>query len=132
VLPLNRPVVAAQKVNSRNPERGAQTAPGPWYKVWQREERMNKIVTTILVVVALGPSVTAAPAMPFPGKADFSGPVVFVADGCGFNRYRDSRGICRRKYVVGRYGKKPLYGACGGVNSHRVCNLYGQCWMVCD
>src|SRR5262245_20150372 len=61
------------------------------------------------------------------------GLAVHVADGCGINRYRDSRGVCRRKYVLGRHqGKTPFYGACGGVNSHRVCNLYGQCWMVCD
>ena len=93
---------------------------------------MNIIVTTILVVVALGLSGNAARAMPVSGKTEYAGRIVFVADGCGFNRYRDSRGICRRKYVIGRYGKKPLYGACGGVNSHRVCNLYGQCWMVCD
>jgi hypothetical protein len=40
---------------------------------------------------------------------------------------------CRRKYVLSRHhGKTPFYGACGGVNSHRVCNLYGQCWMVCN
>jgi hypothetical protein len=30
------------------------------------------------------------------------------------------------------YGKRPLYGVCGGLNSHRVCNFFGQCWMVCD
>jgi hypothetical protein len=28
--------------------------------------------------------------------------------------------------------KRPLYGACSEVNSHRVCNLYGHCWTVCD
>ena len=59
--------------------------------------------------------------------------VMQVADGCGFNKYRDARGICRQKYIMGgRYEKRPLYGTCGGMNSHRVCNLYGQCWMVCD
>ena len=56
-----------------------------------------------------------------------------VADGCGFNRYRDARGICRRKYVITRHqGRQPVYTGCGGLNSHRVCNLYGHCWMVCD
>jgi len=56
-----------------------------------------------------------------------------IADGCGFNRYRDARGICRKKYVITRHqGRQPVYTGCGGVNSHRVCNLYGHCWMVCD
>jgi hypothetical protein len=56
-----------------------------------------------------------------------------VADGCGFNRYRDARGICRKKYVITRHrGRQPFYTGCGGLNSHRVCNLYGHCWMVCD
>jgi len=56
-----------------------------------------------------------------------------VADGCGFNRYRDARGICRKKYVITRHqGRQPVYTGCGGLNSHRVCNLYGHCWMVCD
>ena len=35
-----------------------------------------------------------------------------LANGCGFNRYRDARGICRRKYVFERYQEN------GGVNSH--------------
>ncbi len=75
----------------------------------------------------------AAPqVMPFernPNRTD----VIPVADGCGFNKYRDARGVCRRKYVFRRHdGKKPLYDVCGGLNSHRVCNLIGQCWMECD
>jgi hypothetical protein len=32
----------------------------------------------------------------------------------------------------GRFEKRPFYWTCGGIDSHRVCNLYGQCWMVCD
>jgi hypothetical protein len=93
---------------------------------------MRKFFSSILVV-ALGFPVVAAHSMPFSSNPNRSSLVVPVADGCGFNKYRDAHGICRRKYVIGgRYEKRPLYGACGGVNSHRVCNLYGQCWMVCD
>jgi hypothetical protein len=33
-----------------------------------------------------------------------------VADGCGFNKYRDARGICRPKYVIERCRSKSLYG----------------------
>ncbi len=63
---------------------------------------------------------------------NFSKLIIPIADGCGFNKYRDARGICRPRYVIERYRKRPLYGSCGGVNSYRVCNLYGQCWMACD
>jgi hypothetical protein len=76
----------------------------------------------------------AAQAMPFaPMESKAAALTVPVADGCGFNRYRDARGICRKKYVITRHqGRQPVYTGCGGVNSHRVCNLYGHCWMVCD
>jgi hypothetical protein len=84
-----------------------------------------------IVVVALPVAAKSAPLAPF--KYAAPGLTIPVADGCGINRYRDSRGICRRKYEFTRHrGKPQLYGACGGVDSHRVCNLYGQCWMVCD
>jgi|RhiMetdeSRZDD1v2_1073273.scaffolds.fasta_scaffold122199_1 hypothetical protein len=81
--------------------------------------------------VVLPVAAESAPVVPF--KYAGPGVTIPVADGCGFNRYRDSRGICRRKYEFTRHrGKPQLYGACGGMNSHRVCDLYGQCWMVCD
>jgi hypothetical protein len=94
---------------------------------------MNKLVSisSIAAVILFAGNAEAIPFGPI--NSIHSGLTVPLADGCGFNRYRDSRGICRRKYVLERYpGKRPLYGACSGVNSHRVCNLYGQCWMVCD
>lgn len=95
---------------------------------------MTKMMTYIVVSAALGLAVGAANAMP-PGPigTEQARLVIPVADGCGFNRYRDARGICRKKYVITRHqGRQPVYTGCGGVNSHRVCNLYGHCWMVCD
>ena len=95
--------------------------------------RMNRIVLCVLFAAMSGLSITAA-AMPLaPVGTEQAGPAIPVADGCGFNRYRDARGICRKKYVFNRHqGPRPLYTGCGGLNSHRVCNLYGRCWMVCD
>src|SRR5262245_2845686 len=88
-------------------------------------------VLFVVVVVVLPVAVQSAPVAPVKYAAREL--TIPVADGCGINRYRDSRGICRRKYEFTRHrGKPQLYGACGGVDSHRVCNLYGQCWMVCD
>jgi hypothetical protein len=99
---------------------------------------MNKIIACIVLAAAFGFSFTFsftnAKAMPLaPIGTEHAGPAIPVADGCGFNRYRDARGICRKKYVITRHpGRRPFYTGCGGLNSHRVCNLYGQCWMVCD
>lgn len=94
---------------------------------------MGRLLSSGLIGVALVISSIAASAMPLAVHSDHTALVGPVADGCGFNKYRDARGICRQKYVIGARSKKmPLYGACGGVNSHRVCNLYGQCWTVCD
>ena len=74
---------------------------------------MTKFFSSALVV-ALGFPVIAVQGMPFSNDPNRSGLVVPVADGCGFNKYRDAHGICRRKYVIGgRYEKRPLYGACG-------------------
>ena len=96
--------------------------------------RMNRIVFCILFAAVSGLPVVAATAMPLaPIGTEQARPAIPVADGCGFNRYRDARGICRKKYVINRHpGRRPFYTGCGGLNSHRVCNLYGQCWMVCD
>jgi hypothetical protein len=95
---------------------------------------MNKILVGVLLVMATGLAVAAAKAMPLvPIGMEQTGRAIPIADGCGFNRYRDARGICRKKYVINRHqGRRPFYTGCGGVNSHRVCNLYGHCWMVCD
>ncbi len=95
-------------------------------------ESMNGFFALGLLVAAFGLSTGAANAMPLApiGAEPMTTP---VADGCGVNRYRDARGICRKKYVITPHkGRQPFYTGCGGVNSHRVCNLYGQCWMVCD
>ncbi len=87
---------------------------------------------SILLGFAGGITSVPAQAVPSASTPNSGELIVPVADGCGFNKYRDARGICRPKYVIERYRKRPLYGACGGADSHRVCNLYGQCWMVCD
>jgi hypothetical protein len=99
---------------------------------------MNKIIARIVLAAVFGLSFifsfASAKAMPLvPIGTEPAGLAIPVADGCGFNRYRDARGICRKKYVITRHpGRQPFYTGCGGLNSHRVCNLYGQCWMVCD
>ena len=94
---------------------------------------MGKLFLFVSIAVGIGFSANVVRAMPPASDPNPNSLIAPVADGFGFNKYRDARGICRRKYVMGgRYEKRPLYGACGGVNSHRVCNLYGHCWMVCD
>jgi|SRR5689334_4470892 hypothetical protein len=100
----------------------------------RRVEQMKRISNIALFIAAAALSASAAAAMPLAPLEFKDRPLVVpVADGCGFNRYRDARGICRKKYVFTRHqGRQPLYTGCGGVNSHRVCNLYGHCWMVCD
>jgi hypothetical protein len=95
---------------------------------------MTRFIACIVLATAAGLPVAGATAMPLaPIGTEQAGPAIPVADGCGFNRYRDARGICRKKYVITRHqGRQPVYTGCGGLNSHRVCNLYGHCWMVCD
>lgn len=97
-------------------------------------EGMNKVFALGLLAAVFGLPIGAAKAMPLaPIGTEQARLAIPVADGCGFNRYRDARGICRKKYVITRHrGRQPFYTGCGGLNSHRVCNLYGQCWMVCD
>lgn len=93
---------------------------------------MIKSLIGILLFAAGGVVAPGAKAMPV-ASIEAGHIAVPVADGCGINRYRDARGICRRKYVFERHsGRRALYTACGGLNSHRVCNWYGRCWMVCD
>ena len=94
---------------------------------------MGRLIAAVLTAAALALPAIAAQAMPFAGGRTQAGLLVPVADGCGINRYRDSRGICRRKYVLrGSRGKQPAFDVCGGQKSHRVCNFVGQCWTVCD
>ena len=86
------------------------------------------------LVVFLGAALPAAAAqiMP-PDRGSNRTTVTFVADNCGFNKYRDAQGVCRRKYVVRSHDvKKRSYDVCGGLNSHRVCNLTGRCWTECN
>lgn len=93
---------------------------------------MNGSFRFVFLLAAASLMSGGAKAMPI-APIEMQRAAVPVADGCGINRYRDARGICRRKYVLERHpGKRSLYTGCGGLNSHRVCNLYGQCWMVCD
>jgi hypothetical protein len=95
---------------------------------------MNKVFALGLLVAVFGVPAGTAKAMPLvPIATEQPRLAIPVADGCGFNRYRDARAICRKKYVITRHrGRQPFYTGCGGLNSHRVCNLYGHCWMVCD
>ena len=95
---------------------------------------MTKMIACIVLAAASALPIAGTKAMPLaPIGASQAALAIPVADGCGFNRYRDARGICRKKYVVNRHqAPQPFYIGCGGVNSHRVCNLYGRCWMVCD
>jgi len=95
---------------------------------------MTKMIACSALAAAFGLSIACAKALPLApvSNGEVALPIP-VADGCGFNRHRDARGICRKKYVITRHqGRQPFYTGCGGVNSHRVCNLYGRCWMVCD
>jgi len=92
---------------------------------------MNKLFASGLVAAAVALSASAAQTLPICSDLSQDSMVVAVADGCGIGRYRAPNGKCYRKYYVGR-GQKQFYGACSGVNSHRVCNLFGQCWMVCN
>jgi len=96
--------------------------------------KMTKIKTCISLAVTSGWLIAGAEAAPLaPVDTGQVALTIPIADGCGFNRYRDARGTCRKKYVITRHqGQRPFYTGCGGVNSHRVCNLYGRCWMVCD
>jgi hypothetical protein len=93
---------------------------------------MIKLFAAVLVAAAVALSASAAHAMPFGGTRAQGGVVIPIADGCGINKYRDSSGVCRRKYYFRRAGPRQFYSACGGKRAHRECNFIGQCWMVCD
>jgi hypothetical protein len=94
---------------------------------------MSNLFASVSIVAAVALSAVVAQAMPFESDRIHGSLVVPVADGCGFNRYRDPRGcVGANTFWLIATEKRPLYGACGGLNSHRVCNLFGQCWMVCD
>jgi len=93
---------------------------------------MNKLFASFLVAAVVPLSANAAQTIPFARSHALDSLVVPVAGGCGVGRYRDRDGVCRRKFYVLRHGPRQYYSVCGGVSAHRVCNLVGQCWMVCD
>jgi hypothetical protein len=93
---------------------------------------MNTLLASILIATIVATSSAIYDkAMAVNSDAAWDSLVMPVADKCGINRYRGPDGVCHRKYYFG-YGPKQFYGVCGGVKAHRVCNLFGQCWMVCD
>ena len=92
---------------------------------------MNKLFASSLVAAGVALSASAAQALPIWSDLTSDSMVVAVADGCGIGRYRAHNGKCYRKYYAGS-GKKQFYGACSALDSHRVCNFSGQCWMVCN
>ena len=92
---------------------------------------MNRLFASALgAAVAL--SAGAAQALPFAGDRTQHSLVVPAAGGCGIGRARGPDGVCHRKYYLIRRGPHEFYSTCGGRGAHRVCNLIGQCWMVCD
>ncbi len=93
---------------------------------------MDRLFAAVLLAAALALSAGAAKAMPLASDGRQDSLIVPVADGCGVNRYRDAHDVCRRKYYFTRRHPKQFYGACAGSSAHRVCNFFGQCWMVCD
>jgi hypothetical protein len=94
--------------------------------------RSKALLLALLGAAAMFPT-SALEALPLAKNPSVDALVVPTADGCGFNRYRDAGGKCRRLYVSAAHQRHPsFYSACGGVDSHRVCNWFGQCWMVCD
>jgi hypothetical protein len=98
---------------------------------WRKS--VMRFLLLFLTMVAVSIQATVPQAMPLDHSAYSGRTLVPAADGCGFNRYRDARGICRYKYVFRPHqGKRPYYSGCSGTNSHRVCNLQGQCWTECD
>ena len=93
---------------------------------------MNRLVAPILIISMLALSAGVAQAMPFRSYQTQARLIAPVADGCGVGRYRGPNGECRRKYFRDRFAPRPYYSSCGGLGAHRVCNIFGQCWMVCD
>ena len=92
---------------------------------------MNKLFAFSLVAAGVALSANAAQTLPIWSDLTSDSMVVAVADRCGIGRYRAYNGKCYRKYYTGR-GEKQFYGACSALDSHRVCNFSGQCWMVCN
>ena len=56
---------------------------------------MTKFSSSVLIVAISFPVITAQ-GMPISHNPNRSGLVVQVADGCGFNKYRDVHRICRQ------------------------------------
>jgi len=82
---------------------------------------MTNLFSSVLVV-GFSFCVIGAEEMPI-SNPNRSSLVIQVADGCGFNKYRDARGICRRKYIIGgRYEKNPFTERAEG-RTHTVCAI---------
>jgi hypothetical protein len=101
---------------------------------------MNKLFASVLIVAGLGMSAVAAQAMPFAVDRTQSSLVAPVAGGCGIGWHRSSYGGCSRN-AYGLFGMgfyyipKPYYRGpvpCDGRGVHNVCNIFGQCWSVCN
>jgi hypothetical protein len=107
---------------------------------------MNKLLSFVFGIGVSVLSVAAAQAMSFhPVHAGF---VIPVGSGCGIGVYRGPYDRCDpiyggyyssyyRGYYDGYYhspGRSRLVdqGACSGRRLYRVCNVYGECWAVCD
>jgi hypothetical protein len=106
---------------------------------------MNKFLASVLIVAGLGMSAIAAEAMPIVGARAQGSLVTPVAGGCGIGWHRSPYGGCSRNayglfgmgfyYVPKPYGRSGAYGgplSCDGRGVHNVCNIFGQCWSVCN
>jgi len=75
---------------------------------------MTQFPSSVLIVAISFPFI-AAQGMPVSRYPNRSSLVVQVADGCGFNKYRDAHGMCRRKYIwVVALKRDPSTGRAGG------------------
>jgi hypothetical protein len=107
---------------------------------------MNKLFASVLIVAGLGMSAVAAQAMPFAVHRTQGSLVAPVAGGCGIGWHRSSYGGCSRN-AYGLFGMgfyyvpKPYYRPggsydgpvlCDGRGVRNVCNIFGQCWSMCN
>lgn len=96
------------------------------------EVGVNKLFAAVLVAAGIALSAGSVQALPIGHDRIPDTLLIPVADGCGINKYRDAKGVCRRKYYFRRKSPWQFYSACGGKHAYRECNFIGQCWMVCD
>jgi hypothetical protein len=108
--------------------------------------QMNKLFASVLIVAGLGISAGAAQAMPFAADRAQGSLLALVAGGCGIGWHRSPWGGCSRN-AYGLFGMgfyyvpKPYYPSgsyyggpvpCDGRGVHNACNIFGQCWSVCN